>query len=116
MADHTYTKDEVNLMLESQAVKIRLDTIDLSILAISKKSDGLLSAVEKLGEDRRTSHESLKTEMNKSFVRKKTLQTYVLGVVAVVTLTTGVITYMGKVANNTAISEITARMDAIIKK
>jgi hypothetical protein len=108
-----FTKDQVNSMLKTQAVNLRLDSIAAAISVLSKdmldhtNNEGhemraIVKAIEEGANERRRAEVELKKVIDsidkdhyEKFVKKTDLKLYAVLVVTVVTLTTGVIAWVG---------------------
>jgi hypothetical protein len=108
-----FTKDQVNSMLKTQAVNLRLDSIAAAISMLSKdmldhtNNEGhemraIVKAIEEGANERRRAEVELKKVIDsidkdhyEKFVKKTDLKLYAILVVTVVTLTTGVIAWVG---------------------
>jgi len=103
-----YSEDEMQAMLDDQefqqGTKQRLETIDTSILRMDGKFASILLAVESGATDRRINETAFRTEVYSKFVKKEDLRLYAIGIITVVTLTTGVIQYIGSHNLNAQIS------------
>lgn len=108
-----FSEDQVNAMLETQAIKLRLDGIEEALKTISKdmlnhtsseehEVRAIIRAVEKGANERRKSETELKASIAKmdkdnhdKFVKKTDLKLYAILIVSSVTIAVSVITWVG---------------------
>jgi hypothetical protein len=134
----TFSEDQVNAMLETQAIKLRLDSLQTDIQGLTKSVNehtsseerevrAIMKAIEEGANERRKSEELLKSAISEvernsyaAFVKKTDLKLYAVLIITTVTFTVSIITWIGITSNsyeqNKSATKIIDKVEGILDK
>jgi hypothetical protein len=132
----TFSEDQVNAMLETQAIKLRLDSLQTDIQGLTKSVNehtsseerevrAIMKAIEEGANERRKSEELLKSAISEvernsyaAFVKKTDLKLYAVLIITTVTFTVSIITWIGITSNsyeqNKSATKIIDKVEGIV--